>query len=108
VGWSFAGSLAEGWWPNGGNAELRGEVAYLEGPATAANEYEVPPHDATRVERITGGRPQIPEDVPRSETSLRSVDWAADFARLAHMSERTIQHSRPERPGVAGAQRRYS
>jgi predicted O-methyltransferase YrrM len=46
---------------------------YLEGPATAANEYEIPPHGSSSVERIAGGRPRIPEDVHHPR--LRSDPW---------------------------------
>jgi hypothetical protein len=52
-----------------GYAELRGEVAYrVSGPATAANKYEVPPHDGSSL----GGDSPLLSDlwrhVPRSET----------------------------------------
>jgi hypothetical protein len=55
-GWNFVVSLAEGVMGLvAGYAELRGEVAYLSGPATAANKYEVPPHDA---DQTTGASPR--------------------------------------------------
>jgi hypothetical protein len=42
--WVFVSRMA-------GYAELRGEVAYELGPATAANKYELAPHGESRVGR---------------------------------------------------------
>lgn len=71
--------------PDGGYAELRGEVAYELGPATAANGYEERPHSDLRVGLVRRKRSRFCYDIPRSETPRRYLERAALFATLNDM-----------------------
>jgi hypothetical protein len=66
-----------------GYAELRGEVAYrMSGPATAANKYEVPPHDAPMVGPAPARTQEVGRHVPGSETIVSATVAGAGFATL--------------------------
>ena len=51
------------------NAELRGEVALLSGPAAAVDEYEHAPHDGTTVRRAAAGAHPISPNRSACETA---------------------------------------
>lgn len=58
----------------------------MSGPATAANKYEVPPHDVTILGPSPGRGTQFQPRVPRFETVVSELVCSGGFARLDDMS----------------------